>query len=1099
MHSTTQPVNETRTERRNLRPGRMLAGPGVAAALTFVFFMTLTLVSWFVVKDLEERNARMRFDKVVAEATARIEHRLAGYEQVLRGALGLMLASYAVSREEWRTYVHALRIDDNYPGIHGIGFARHIHPEDLAGHVAEIRAEGFPRYEVWPAGPRDEYTSIIYLEPFSERNLRAFGYDMYSNPVRREAMVRARDTGKPALTGKIRLVQETDEDVQAGFLMYIPRYGIPEPRTIEERRYSLVGYVYAPFRMDDFIHAILGGELAVLDLKIFDGESVTEDSMLFDSSGNPSGKTSPPGFRQTSPITVYGHTWTIEAASRPAFEQSAKSYEAFLILLGGTMVSILTAVVALILWVNRQKAVALGHMNEKLLAAMEEQQATTRELAASKLRTERILESITDPFYTLDRTWRFTYVNREAEKLLRRHGRDLLGKVIWEETGEAKKFLHHKLHQAQAEGKTMTFDYFQRPDNKWFEVHVYPAEEGLAVSFRDISVRKQAEQERQESIARIRQQASLLDNATDAIIVRGIDHRIQFWNRGAERLYGWTPEEMIGTPIVALYDNVAAFEKAAEQVLTKGEWRGEIEQRRKDGSVLIAEGHWTLVKNDEGLPESIFAINTDITQRKMAENEIQYLAFYDSLTGLPNRQLLLDRLRQALATSARNQRMGALLFIDLDNFKLLNDTLGHDLGDMLLKQIAPRLLSCVRESDTVARLGGDEFVIVLVADFSEIHDEAVAQIRTICERILAAFSQPFDLGIHKHHTTPSIGVALFYDQTQTTDELLKRADLAMYHAKAAGRNAMRFFDLNMQETMNARIVLESDLYKSWERNEFVLHYQPQVGKHGVIGAEALLRWQHPRRGLLSPAEFIPQSEETNLILPLGSWVLETACKQLATWSTRPETARLNLAVNVSPRQFGQVDFVDMIIGIIESTGADPQKLKIELTESILLNNMDETVSKMATLKARGVGFALDDFGIGYSSLYYLKRLPLDWVKIDQSFIRDILSDSNDATIVRAILLLARSMGIAVIAEGVETEAQRDFLADHGCTCYQGYLYSTPLPAHEFEKFLLDTAWPTAGMVPGPAPDQPKQSEQRPGTGGGTGSSPQRRARRSGPK
>lgn len=1034
--------------------------PYLAAALTFAIFMALTLASWLVVKDLETRNAQERFDKIMTRVIASIEHRLSGYEQVLRGGLGLMLASDFVSREEWRTYVDALRIDDNYPGIHGIGFTEYIRAENLAQHVAEIRAQGFPKYHVWPTEPRAEYTSIIYLEPFTGRNLRAFGYDMYTQPIRRKAMARARDTGNATLTSGVKLVQETEEDVQSGFLMYLPYYGITRPQTLEERRSSLVGYVYAPFRMDDFIHAVLGGELAVLDLKIFDGQSATGNSLLFDSGKNSSGNASLSGFRQTASIPLYGHHWTIEATSRPAFEQSAESYDALLILLGGTLVSMLTAVVALILWVNRQKAVTLSQVNGKLLVAMEEQQTTTRELAAAKLRTERILESIADPFYTLDRQWRFTYINSEAERMLGHDGKDLLGKVIWEEMGETKGSpLHHELRRAQREDRTMTFDYFQRSANKWFEVHAYPGEEGLAVSSRDISARKQAEHERQESIARIRQQASLLDNATDAIIVRGLDHRIQFWNRGAERLYGWSPEEMTGKSVVALHDSLSDFEQATEQVVSTGEWRGEIRQRRKDGTVLIAEGHWTLMRDDDGEPQSIFAINTDITQRKIAENEIQYLAFYDSLTGLPNRQLLLDRLRQALAASARTNHMGALLFIDLDNFKLLNDTHGHDLGDMLLKQIAPRLLSCVRESDTVARLGGDEFVIVLAADFSEAHDEAIAQIKGICERILASFSQPFELGVHSHHTTPSIGVALFNDQTHTTDELLKRADLAMYQAKAAGRNAMRFFDPDMQEAMNSRIVLESDLYRSWERNELVLHYQPQIGKYGVIGAEALLRWQHPHRGLLSPTEFIPQSEETSLILHLGNWMLKTACKQLATWAARPETARLDLAVNISPRQFGQADFVDTVTGILENTGANPRKLKIELTESILLSNMDETVSRMAALKAKGVGFVLDNFGIGYSSLYYLKRLPLDWVKIDRSFVQNILNDSNDATIVRAILLLARSMGIAAIAEGVETEAQQNFLADHGCTGYQGYLYSRPLPADQFEEFILDIARP----------------------------------------
>ena len=1025
--------------------------------------MSLTLASWLLVKDLEDKNANNRFDTTVTEVTAKIEHHFLEYEKVLEGGLAFLLASDSVSRDKWHTYINALRIDDSYPGIHGVGFAEYIRPSDLTAHINAMHAEGFPGYEVWPDGRRGEYTPVIYLEPFSGRNLRAFGYDMYSESVRRAAMSRARDTGGATLSGKVRLVQETSEDVQAGVLMYIPYYGHTRlPETLKERRSSLVGYVYAPFRMDDFIHTVLRAELDILNLKIFDGEAIAEDSLLFKSDDGRAEQTSTHQFRRVRPLSVYGRTWTVEATSRPAFEKAMSSHEALLVLLVGILASILTAMVSFILSVNKRKTVALGRVNNKLLLAIEKQQAATLELSNSKLRTERILESIGDGFYTLDHEWRFTYVNKEAENLLRRVRADLLGKIIWEELDEARdSVFDHEFHRALTENATVAFENFYTPLNIWFEVHAYPSREGLAIYFRDITSRKQAEQARHEADARIRQQASLLDKATDAIIVRGMDHRIQFWNQGAQRLYGWSATEVIGKSTAILYDDMSIFNEALGLVLSSGEWRGEIAQKRKDGSMLLAEAHWTLVRNDEGEPQSIFAINTDITQRKLAENEIQYLAFYDSLTGLPNRQLLMDRLRQALSVSARNQRMGALLFIDLDNFKLLNDTLGHGLGDQLLQQVSPRLISCVRASDTVARLGGDEFVVVLVADFSEDHEEALAQIKNICKRILAAFNQPFSLGAHKYHTTPSIGIAVFNDPSQTSDELLKHADLAMYQAKASGRNAMCFFDPNMQDAMNARVILESDLHKSWERNEFVLHYQPQVDSKGVVGAEALVRWQHPRRGLLPPAEFIPQTEETGLILPLGNWVLETACIQLAAWSTRRETAGLSLAVNVSPRQFSQPDFVASVVSMLDRTGADPHKLKLELTENILVHNMEDTIAKMTALKAKGVGFALDDFGTGYSSLYYLKRLPLDWVKIDQSFVHDVLTDVNDATIVRAILLLAKSMGLAVIAEGVEIGAQRDFLAKYGCTTYQGYLFSPPLPLDQFEEFLTRGEWGAA--------------------------------------
>lgn len=1047
---------ETGTIYKRVLPAGYTLSRRAIATLTFTIFILLTLAGWSVVRNLQERNENSQFDKVVAEVTHKIEHHFAGYEQVLKGGLGLLLASDSVSRKEWRTYVNALRINDRYPGLHGIGFAEYIPSSELPAHIEEVRAEGFAEYKVWPENARQEYTSIIYLEPFSGSNLRALGYDMFSDPVRRAAMSRARDTGEAALSGKVRLVQEASEDIQAGVLLYLPYYGSSNlPETVEERRASLAGYVYAPLRMDDFVRATLPTELDILDLRIFDGEAMEEDSLLFDSGKNRPQPLSVPKIKQVIPLSMYGRTWKIAASSRPAFEKATKNYEAVLVLLGGVLVSILTALVAFVFSENKEKAAVLGLVNKKLLLAVEEQAAITKELSDSKIRTERILESITEAFYTMDSEWRFTYVNKEAEKLLKRDRSDLLGKVVWEELKEATgTIFDHEYHRALRENMTVKFETFYAPVDRWFEVHAYPSDEGLAVYFNDISERKKAEQAREEAAARIRQQASLLDKANDAIIVHGLDCRIQFWNYGAQRLYGWTPEEVAGESIELLYDSAAAFNEASELLLNTGEWKGEIAQRRKDRSILLVEAHWTLVRNDEGQPQLVFEINTDITHRKMAEKEIQRLAFYDPLTGLPNRQLLLDRLQQALSATTRNRCMGALMFIDIDNFKFLNDTFGHALGDLLLQQVAPRLTSCVREGDTVGRLGGDEFVVILVTDFREDDDEAITRIKTICERIRSTFDQPFDLVANKYRSTASMGVTLFNEKSHTTDELLKQADLAMYQAKASGRNAMRFFDPDMQAVMNARSVLESDLHESWKRNELVLHYQPQMDSSGVIGAEALIRWQHPRRGLLPPPEFIPQAEETGQILPLGAWVLETACARLAIWSEHPVTTELDLAVNISARQFSQPDFVEQVISTLERTRANPRRLKLELTESILVNNMDDTIAKMMALKARGVGFALDDFGTGYSSLYYLKHLPLDWLKIDKSFVRDVLTDNNDATIVRSILLLAKSMKLAVIAEGVETAAQKDFLALNGCSAYQGYLFSRPLPVDQFEEFVL---------------------------------------------
>jgi diguanylate cyclase (GGDEF)-like protein len=487
----------------------------------------------------------------------------------------------------------------------------------------------------------------------------------------------------------------------------------------------------------------------------------------------------------------------------------------------------------------------------------------------------------------------------------------------------------------------------------------------------------------------------------------------------------------------------------------------EIEKRyvRKDGTSVWVHLHSSLVRDALGEAKYFVAVASDITENKKAAETINVLAYYDQLTGLPNRTLLLDRLKQTMAVSARDGNYGALLFIDLDNFKTLNDTLGHSVGDLLLRQVGQRLRTCIREGDSVARFGGDEFVAMLTG-LGTVEADAAAIAEAVADKVIATLNKNYLLDEVSHHSTPSIGVTLFKGQQVAVEELMKQVDLAMYRAKSAGRNVIRFFDPAMQAVVTERAALESDLRQAIKENQFELHYQAQVvGDGGVTGAEVLLRWHHPQRGMVPPAEFIPTAEETGLILPMGHWVLHAACTQLALWARRPEMAHLTVAVNVSARQFRQSDFVDQVLAVLKNTGADSRRLKLELTESLLITNVDNVIEKMFALKAKGVGFSLDDFGTGFSSLSYLKRLPLDQLKIDQSFVRDVLTDPNDAAIARTIIALGQSLGLDVIAEGVEIAAQRDFLRDAGCHAYQGYFFSRPLPIAGFEA-LARRAGPT---------------------------------------
>lgn len=532
----------------------------------------------------------------------------------------------------------------------------------------------------------------------------------------------------------------------------------------------------------------------------------------------------------------------------------------------------------------------------------------------------------------------------------------------------------------------------------------------------------------------------------------------QMTGYSAQEAIGKAPSKLLGSGQMA--DDF--YLTMNETLRHQSKWQGEVWDRRKNGEIFPAWLQITAVRDeDQHVTHFVVSLN-DITQRKAAEEQIRSLAFYDPLTNLPNRRLLMDRLEVALATCARHPRMGALLFVDLDNFKTLNDTMGHDIGDLLLQQVAERLKGCVREGDTVARLGGDEFVLML-EDLANDPIDAATQVEAVGEKILQSLGRSYVLRGHSHRSTPSIGVTLFGDRVESLEEPLKRADMAMYQSKSAGRNTLRFFDPQMQAAVSNRVTLESDLRTAIEQHQLVLFYQPQVqarpdGSLRVIGAEALVRWRHPERGMVSPADFIPMAEDTGLIVPLGQWVIETACRQLATWAGHPELGELTMAVNVSAKQFLQNGFVTHVRQTLEGTGAHPPKLKIELTESTLVGDINEVVAKMAELQSWGVGFALDDFGTGYSSLAYLKRLPLDTLKIDQSFVRDVFEDANDAAIARMVVVLGRSLGLTVIAEGVETLEQRYFLAQQGCHVYQGYLFGRPQPVLEFQHCVLEKTY-----------------------------------------
>jgi diguanylate cyclase (GGDEF)-like protein/PAS domain S-box-containing protein len=1157
-------------------PARTTARSGFVSASLFPWLVLLICLAvtwslWRVTLNQSRVAFQDYFDFRVRQAVELTEQRILAQEQVLRGVRGLFSASRSVTRQEFATYVKTLHLDEHYPGILGVGYAQVVRPSELNRYIADVRKEsGYPEFHIWPEGTRDLYTSIIYLEPFSWRNRRAFGFDMYSEPVRHEAMDRSRDTGKASLSGKVLLVQETDKDVQAGFLIYLPVYrnGMPNS-TVQERRKNLLGWVYSPLRMNDLAQGIYGERAQDLDIEIYDGTNVSSRALMYDSNtGHPSGRNS---LHASVPVVLSDRVWTLNIGSTRSLEARFDNSKASIVAFAGTGLSALFAFLSWMLLNGRSRAVeyakemtrelskeneknrallrnasdgihildAKGHLIEasdsfcamlgydrselmgmhisawddklsaeeidrnlqKLLLGKARIQFETRHrrkdgtkfdvelssvalelegkpalLSISRDITERksiqekvntlnryfviFLENTSDFIYYKDENSRFIFCSQTLAELTGHASwRDMIGKhdleVFPEET--ARIYYEEELPIFR-DGVSIInrIDPYIDPKGgkgwvstcKWPQIDADGKVRGIFGVSRDITATRDAEQQ-----LRI---AATVFNAQEGMTVTDEQGTILRVNHAFTKITGYSAEEVVGqNPRILKSGRQGAEFYAAmwQQIVSKGLWEGEIWNRRKNGEIYPEYLTITAVKDTEGKVTNYVATFNDITLSKASLEEIKTLAFYDPLTRLPNRRLLMDRLGKVLASNKRSGNGGAILFLDLDHFKNLNDTLGHDYGDLLLQQVTERLKSCVREGDTVARLGGDEFVVML-EDLSGKEVEAAAQAESIATKILTALNQPYQLGTHIYSNTSSIGIALIKDGEQGREVLLKQADIAMYQSKSAGRNTISFFDPVMQQNIDRRVALESDMWAALEQNQFVLFYQIQVDEAGrAVGAEALIRWQHPERGWIMPSEFIPAAEEAGLITAIGSWVLDAACAQLRTWKDAAPTNQLKLSVNVSAKQFHQPQFVTHVRDAVDRHQVDPTRLKLELTESLLLVDIDDTVAKMTELTDMGIQFSLDDFGTGFSSLQYLKRLPIGQLKIDQTFVRDLMSDESDKTIVQTIIAMAEKLNLEVIAEGVETVEQRDVLLASGCRCYQGYLFGRPQPIDEFNARL----------------------------------------------
>jgi len=672
----------------------------------------------------------------------------------------------------------------------------------------------------------------------------------------------------------------------------------------------------------------------------------------------------------------------------------------------------------------------------------------TEHRIAGTLDPAQILESISDAFVAVDREWRFTYLNAKAEQVFRMPIRRLLGRHCWDLFPEGTRTQgYRKLHEAMSEGRSVEYLEYSLRYGIWYEVKAYPQPHGLSIYFRDVTQRVAAEQ-------KLRLHERAMEASVNAIVIttgRRHHYSIVHVNPAFERITGYSPEEALGQNCRFLQgQDTEQPELAVLRAVLAGQKEGRVTLRnyRKDGTLFWNELHVAPVRSAKGHVTHFVGVLNDITETKRYQEELEHHVNHDALTGLANRHLLHDRLQQALFRANRRNLQCAVMFLDLDHFKLVNDGLGHHVGDLLLKKVADELTTLLRPEDTVARFGGDEFVVIA----TEVQD--LADVTEIAERVVSRLAMPMMIENEEIAVSASLGIALYPLDGDSVEELLKNADAAMYHAKELGRNTFSFYRKEMNGSISEQFALKSKLARAIDHGELVLHYQPQAAARNVelVGFEALLRWNHPDFGRIPPDRFIPLAEDSGLIVPIGEWVLRTACGFAA--SLRQQGIEVGrVAVNLSARQFYQANLAKLIERILAETGLPPQCLELEITESMMMGNTAKVLQILSELKEMKIQLAVDDFGTGYSSLGYLRRFPIDRLKIDRSFIDDVPASQHDSTIAKAIISLAHNLGLNVIAEGVETRAQLAFLAENACDEIQGYLLSKPLDETALRRFV----------------------------------------------
>lgn len=1003
--------------------------------------------------------AQVRFEQEARLFAEALRRRMESHADLLQGMRGLLTVNPQLRRSDFERVASDLGLAHLHPGVKNINFTRYVPGPQRQAFESQARVDPhmdgrLPEdFAIHPQRVLPDYFVVDYLWPHSG-NKGVQGLEIHSQPANLEAMQRARDTGGLVASAPFDLHQESEN--RTGIIIRIPVFAAPQPGQSGPTRF--LGAVGVSLRVYDIVQSLREGghmeglALSMADIGPFSSDTHTPPHPIFQTEG----RTGSFAMRYEQNVQVGGRSWQLQFQPTVPFLSQQESRLPGLLGAGGLLVTALLTALVCMLVLRRAQALDHAKVADTALRESEERfRAVFSQAAVGIAQTD-------------SQTGRLVRFNQKFCDLLGYSSQELQQMRFQDFSDPRDLETDLACLQRMRDGELSEYRMekrYRRKDGRevWIDLMVSPlrlagqSEYHLAV-VQDISERKQMEQALRRSEEHLRNILNHMPVGVNQVQ----DGRIVFRNERHVQICGYDTHE--APDVDTWWRLVMPDEQQRKHAREAWHAASLAALGDPDGAIRPVE---CVITSKSGvrravelsgmiLGDSHIVTMVDQSQRKAAEEEVRYLAYNDPLTGLPNRRLLLDRLEQALAMSARHQLCGAVMMLDLDNFKTINETLGPDMGDRLLREVAKRLRGCVPEDDTLARHGGDEFVVVL-KDLGVNPKEAAARAEEVAQRILAAVRQPFDIDGQASHTALSVGIAIFRGVSESADELLKRSDLAMYEAKAAGRDTLRFFDPQMQAAVSERAALEADMRAGLEAGQFELFYQPKMDRGRITGAEALVRWRHPDKGFISPAEFIPLAEQSGLILRLGEWVLRSACQRLAQWSGHAVLGQLSVAVNVSPRQFHESAFVPQVLKALASTGADARRLRLELTEGLLLQDVEDTIAKMVQLRGYGVGFSLDDFGTGYSSLAYLKRLPLHELKIDQSFVRDVLTDPNDAVIARTIVALGTSLGLQVVAEGVETQAQRDFLERNGCQAWQGYLLSPPLQVEAFEALVLKQA------------------------------------------